>query len=614
MLKRLGRSGLLWSVALLLLPAVCAGWLAFNASIAASQEALRDAARQRLALLAGGLDSEIARFSYLPGMLALAPDINALLAAPGDTRRQADANHYLEAFNARAGTRVAYVLDPSGRVVASSNWRAPDSYFGENDAFRPYFREALAGRSSRFFGVGTSRGEPGYYLSSALRRQGRVIGVAVVKISLAPLESAWARNQALVWVADANRVVILSSRPDWKLGTIGALTPAQKRQHDASRQYNRLPLVPLPLVTERRLDDSARIVVWPGQGVAPRYLEQSHRLPGGSWTLGLLVSLRPVYDLALNRAALAAVLTALSLTGLLLLNERRRRIRAQLDARETLERANQQLEHQVALRTADLSAANLALQQEVQERTRAEAHLRQTQAELLQAGKLAVIGQMSAQLAHEINQPLAALATLSANTVKYLARGDLATAGSNLEKIAALVERMGKITGALRAFARKPDAAGGRADLGRALDHALFLLERRLAALPAVQLHRPAAPALTVRCDPNKLEQVLVNLLGNALDALADRPDGRIALDLAAADGMATLSVRDTGPGLSPEVRARLFEPFFTTKPVGLGLGLVLSAQIVADAGGTLEADNHPDGGAVFTVRLPLADEEATDV
>jgi C4-dicarboxylate-specific signal transduction histidine kinase len=588
----------------------------FNTSVSASLNELQHAADQRLELYAAGMDGEIEHFARLPSILGLTPAINSLLARPGERTRQTEANRYLEQLTQRTGARAIYILDNHGQVVATSNWRSADSYLGENDAFRPYFQEALRGRPSRFFGIGTTRSEPGYYLSQALYDGTQRLGVAVVKISLAELENRWNSGRALIWVSDSNRVVILASRPEWKFATLGALSPAETLRLEQSRQYNRIKLSPIKVDHLEQLSPTTRIVHWHAREDSPagsqRYLAQTRTLAGSNWKLTLLLSLGPVYTLALVRAALAAVLSILLLTSLFWVKERRRRQREKMSAREALQQAYRLLEHKVEQRTADLSASNMLLHAEIGERIRAEEHLRETQDELLQAGKLAVIGQLSTQVAHELNQPLAALRTLSGNTIKYLARGDLATASTNLETIGQLVERMGKITGALRSFARKSRGAG-RAHLGQTLDHALLLLEQRITQ-QAVEIDRvPGQEDLLARVDPNRLEQVLINLLANALDALQDIPEPRIEIRCSHTDNQCLkLCVHDNGQGLSAAALAHLFEPFFTTKSAdaGLGLGLALSTSIITEAGGTLAAANHPQGGAVFTLTLPQLPQE----
>lgn len=267
-------------------------------------------------------------------------------------------------------------------------------------------------------------------------------------------------------------------------------------------------------------------------------------------------------------------------------------------------------------RTADLSATNQLLQDEISERIRAERTLRAAQDELVQAGKLAVIGQLSTGIAHELNQPLAALRTLSGNGVRFLERGDLDTTRTNLERIAQLVDRMGLITGQLRTFARKSSGQLQPVSLQRALDNTLALLEPRLSEAHAeIRRHCPE-PGPVALCDINRLEQVLINLIGNALDAMHGQLTPCIEISCESVGRQARLTVRDFGPGLDEEAISHLFEPFFTTKEagVGLGLGLTISAGIIRDFGGTLKGANHPGGGAIFTLEIELSElsNEAT--
>ena len=603
-------------VALLALAALVtgAGWLGYRYTFDTALARQAERGQVQMRLYAQALESELARYDYVPSLLSLDARIDALLRDPRSPERVAQANAYLAALNGRAGTRVVYVLDAKGRVLATSNYQRPDSFLGEDLSFRPYFRSAIEGQLGRFYGVGTTRSESGYYLSAPLGDRDRPVGVAVVKIGLEPLENRWQGNDSQMLLADENGVVILASDPSWKLAVLRPLSDEQRARLDRNLQYNRAPLPQLALSLVRPLANG------PAQGgdalvrlrQGPPMLAQHLALPGTDWDLTLLTNTSQARVAALNSAALAGVLAAFVLLLAAAWNVRRRIASERQAARAALEAANSELERKVAERTADLSATNQQLQAEIAERIRTEAVLRQAQDGLLQAGKLAAVGQMSAGIAHELNQPLAALRTLSGNAEKFMARGDYQTAQGNLEKIVGLVERMGRITGALRSFARNP-AAGQRhaARLGEAVDNALFLLETRVAAIRP-RIARDIEPHLAVACDPNRLEQVLVNLIGNALDAIKDRPDPQLSLHAYEAGGMVHLTVRDNGPGLSEAAFARLFEPFFTTKPAGegLGLGLTLSAGILNENGGSLTAINHPDGGACFTLALPQAREE----
>ncbi|MNX85161.1 C4-dicarboxylate transport sensor protein DctB [compost metagenome] len=292
-------------------------------------------------------------------------------------------------------------------------------------------------------------------------------------------------------------------------------------------------------------------------------------------------------------------------------------------SRRMLEAAYDELERRVEARTADLMAINEQLEAEVAERTRTEGELRATQDELVQASKLAALGQMAAGITHELNQPLAALRTFSDNTRVLLERGQLDAATGNLSAIADLTARMGKITGQLKLFAGKARPRRHAVRVRAAIDHVLQLMAPRLAGVAltvrGLDSEEVEGAEIAVWADELKLEQVLLNLVGNALDAIAGegreaRQAGHIDITVHVAPEAVSVSVRDNGPGIPPDVLPRLFEPFFTTKEIGqgLGLGLAISTSIVREFGGQLTAQNAEGGGAEFVVTLRRAHQPAT--
>jgi two-component system C4-dicarboxylate transport sensor histidine kinase DctB len=265
------------------------------------------------------------------------------------------------------------------------------------------------------------------------------------------------------------------------------------------------------------------------------------------------------------------------------------------------------LEARVAARTRDLDAANRQLLQEVDERRRTENRLRQTQADLVQAGKLAALGQMSAALSHEFNQPLAAVKSYAENARTFLERGRLDEVASNITHISKMADRMAKISQHLRNFARRPQDQLRPISLHGVISDALALMQPRLSRDDAKVVIVPSdVEDIWVTAGQVRLQQVLVNLISNALDAMQDCTHPQMDLSVAHTDGMVCVSLRDYGPGIDDAVRDQIFDPFVTTKAPGhgLGLGLSISYNIVHDFGGTLTATNHPMGGAIFTVTL----------
>jgi two-component system C4-dicarboxylate transport sensor histidine kinase DctB len=315
-----------------------------------------------------------------------------------------------------------------------------------------------------------------------------------------------------------------------------------------------------------------------------------------------------VHELRQLAVALAAVLSAFLLLLILYARQRRRSVAQSLAAKEALERANDALERKVTERTSDLLTANTQLQREMSERRRAEEGL-------VQAGKLAALGQMAAGITHELNQPLAALRTLSANAGVFLQRGRMMDAVKNLEVIGDLIDRMGKITGQLKAFARKDPVQLRPVSLKRSLANGLFLLNQKATEQRVTIAEEWPGRDVWVLGDPTRLEQVIVNLGANAMDAMVGQAHQRMTIAVIVVGDWVQIAVRDNGPGIPEHHLPRLFEPFFTTKESGqgLGLGLVISIGIARELGGDLTAANRPEGGAEFVLRLQQAPKELLD-
>lgn len=600
---------------LVVLLMVALGYVSYLISEHKGVQALSENGERQLELHARTVESEISKYTYLPSVLELEANVSRLLNDPTPELRQ-DVNEYLEGLNRRSRSRAIYVLDTTGRVLATSNWRDADSYLGEDLSFRAYFQDAVRGLPGRFYGIGSTTGEPGYYLAHGLEQQGKIIGVAVIKVRLEALEERWQRARLEAFVSDENGIIILSSDPSRRLKSVRPLTPETKERLARSLQYYWWPLNELVPLAREPLAEGVEKLTFPANTSVDHdhtevsYLAQTRRLNDTPWHLTLLTPLQELRSEAARQGMLVAVACALVAFLLIAWNERRKVIATRLAAREALQEANNELERKIAERTADLRASNERLKAQIRERRLAEDTLRRAQDELVQAGKLAAIGQMSTSIAHELNQPLAALRTLSGNTVRFIERGALDTASTNLRTINELVDRMGRITASLRAFARRGDDKG-QASLRKAVDAALQVLNGRLENFD-LTLHEHFED-VALRIDQTRLEQILVNLVGNALDAMQALPLPELWLEGEIADGRYRLYVRDNGHGIGPEARKHLFEPFFTTKPGehGLGLGLTLSASLAAAAGGSLSAEHPSSGGTAFILSLPLLDTPA---
>ncbi len=538
-------------------------------------------ARGQLQLYAQSIRTLVERFSSVPEVLALDSDIRSLLRAPHDRQLRLALNQRLERLNAAAGSTVLYLLDAQGETLVASNWRDWSSFVGNNYAFRPYFQNALREGGARYFAVGVTTGIPGYFLSHVVRDEdGSLIGVLVVKLELEELQREWVDQPGVLLVADSHQVAILSNRPAWRFRTLQALDDQARAELIDVRKYAEQALKPLPSRVHRYIDDETAWTRMDGPDGTRDYLWQRMTLPDEGWTLHLLSDPGNLADARLSYRLAAAGVWMTFAFLLLFLFQRRKNQRLQAGIRERLER-------EVALRTAEL---------------------RQAQEGLVHAAKMAALGQMSAALAHEINQPLTALQMQLGSLRLLLDSGRPEAVRDGLQRIDGLLQRMAALTGHLKTFARKtPAGLSERLCLGDVLEQALQLLAPRMRS-EQVELRTQIDDEAEVLGDAIRIEQVILNLLHNALDAMAESETRILLVRIVREDDGCLLSVEDSGGGIAEETLGRVFEPFFTTKPVGqgLGLGLAVSYGIVRDLGGTLEAHNG-ELGAVFTLRLPAA-------
>jgi two-component system, NtrC family, C4-dicarboxylate transport sensor histidine kinase DctB len=562
----------------------------------------------QLDLYAAALDSALGHSKMVPAIVARQDSVRALLLATPKTRGPllARVNTYLEAVNGDSGSLAIYLIDLDGTVVASSNWNQSLSFVDSNVSYRPYFRNALAHGHGRFFGIGTNTGVPGLYFADAVRDGALPIGAVAIKVSVDALESAWRQPGEVALEVDRNGVIVISTVPSWKFMALAPIPLQRQQQIEVSRQYAGHAV---PLLSHRTVDTwdaSTHFVRYP-DWERPRherdFLELTRPAPQAGDTLIVLLDLEPAKHQ--QRLAFAFVTALFVIAGLYALYaiQRRHAIAEKLKSQDALRDANDRLEATVQARTAELTEANLQMQCEIRERTR-------TEQELVHAGKLAVLGQMSAGLTHELNQPLGAIRTLSDNARAFLERNQQALAVANLERIAKLVDNMAVLTSELKAFARKSDARREPVDLGDAIAHARLIYDARIVG-EGVEIDQRIPEGTLVWAGPSQLQQVLVNLLGNALDAMVDRPQRRISIVAEPGEVPDTvrLSVEDSGTGIAPEVLTHLFEPFVTTKPRGhgLGLGLAITLRLIHAFGAQISATNTPTGGARFTIEFMSA-------
>jgi two-component system C4-dicarboxylate transport sensor histidine kinase DctB len=574
-----------WGLVLLAC-AVLAIWVAGVATGHRELAELRKEAANAATLRAAYLQSEIERFRLVPITLADDSDIVAGLAGSRDALRRVDRKLAALARTTRAAQ--IYLLDARGTTLASSNAASATSFIGQNYAFRNYVRNAAAHGAAAQFALGTISDRPGLYLS----RRTRGGGYVVVKLEFDRIEREWARLGDITFVTGREGIVLITSRPQWRFTTTQPLSEAASHRFRAELQSGEGSLRPVPIAV---LDPATKPPIVRIDGArGPRLLWHSAATGSAGWHFNLLVSTRGI-DRAVRTARLSTLLLVLLLGGVAwIVRDRalRRAERAALAAARTGE-----LEALVAERTRDL-------RREMDERAAGEARADALREGLHQANRLASLGQITAGIAHETAQPVAAIRTYAANSRQLLARGDLATVEQNLSAIERLTERIGKVTAELRGFSRKGKGAIAPIALAEPVEGSLLILKSRLDRVRLRIAELP--PQVRVMADPVRLEQVLVNLLQNALEALDGVTDPAIVLEAELRGDAVVLSVADNGPGIAPEMRGRLFEPFATSRAAGLGLGLVIAGDIMTDMDGTLRLVPG-DRGARFEMELRRA-------
>lgn len=587
------------SIGLLLLFGLAIG--ALNVSSAYYLKEGSSRAQATLRLTIQSLEGRLRRFEVLPDLLADDEIIRSLALDPVRQDLRARANQWLKQQNTAVESSDIYVMTLDGKTVAASNFDRPDSFVGQNFDYRPYFKDAAAGGKGRFFAIGTTSGVRGYYFAAPVRSlEGTIIGVIALKIGLDEIEAEWRTQEYRILVSDPEGIIFLSTDPAWLYRGLLPLTPEQIAKTNTSRRYADADVSELPHIST--VEHGIPLISLSGDdGEAREYLLAKQLMPIAGWTVQVLLDAG--YMRRQAQLATAALLLFAGVAASILLMLRQRRL--QMAERIALqEQTKLDLERRIIERTADLERVNHQIVTEIAERRMTEQELRRTQDDLVQAGKLAALGQMSAALSHEINQPLAAARNYADSAAILIDRGESAKARENVNQIVSLIDRMATIAKHLRSVARKPDAPLQSIDLRSAVAEAVAMAESRITVANAVVVIDLPDDLPLVKAGAVRLQQVLANILSNAIDAVESSSNREITVSAAQSGQTILLTIRDHGPGVPPAIAARVFDPFFTTKRVGsgLGLGLSISYNIMKDFGGDLRVANNPEGGAAFTM------------
>ena len=560
-----------------------------------SYQQLQITNQQQLDRFSRHIDSQLGHFSFIPQLLSRQGIIiNALMAS--DNSAQLDlTNRHLATINKIVGASDTYLLDKHGTTIAASNWNKKSTFIGNNFAFRPYYQDAIKGSPGRYFALGSTSGKRGYYFSYPVNYAAETIGVVVVKMNLSLIEKDWAGKEQSFLVTDLNNVVFISSEIKWLYHSLSPLSEQQKDVLRETRRYLERQIDYVPI--SGNLNSNASLLTLDNKKWLPTYyLSLIKAFDDEQWNVRVLAPITPIlFDILLLFLLITLLYMLLYLT-LILIKQKQTRHQEQVLAEI---KSKQKLEFTVMQRTS-------ALQAEVEERHKAEAALRSTQKELIQSAKLAVLGQLSASISHELNNPLSAIRTYAENAVLFLDLDKLDQVSNNLSRITHLTERMAKISSQLKSFARKSNGELKIIALQPVILAAHELLKPQLKANKTELTMQLPRHSIYVKAEPIQLEQIVVNLLSNALQSMQYSDHKLIQIDLVVESDIAKIKVMDQGTGIDQAHLPHLFEPFFTTKETGLGLGLSISQQIINNMQGTLTAKNRMGSGAEFCVSLPV--------
>jgi two-component system, NtrC family, C4-dicarboxylate transport sensor histidine kinase DctB len=561
----------------------------------------RTEANLKVALLRAVLE----RPRALPLLLAKDRDVENALSS-GDPGAAEALSRKLEDLIAPTKAAVIYVVGANGIAISASNWREEKSFVGNDYTFRSYFSRGMQEGSAEHFALGTVSNRPGLYISQRVGTAKNPLGIVVAKMEFDRLEADWGDTQRPSFVTDRNHVVLITSLPSWRFMTTEPLEPSSVASIRDSLQFGDAPLVPLPLARLETFAPDASIVrvFLPGGG-AVRYLQIVVPVASTDWSFQYLLAMDGPVAAEMREFRLLSALALLTCLSVAAIWIRRRQMAELAMIRQVA--AREELERRVDARTRDLSLTRDSLQAEISNHRTTEARLQIVQQDLVQANRLAILGQVAAGVAHEINQPVATIRAYADNSKVFLDRQQVGPLKENLEFIAGLTDRIGAITDDLKALARRGRTAPEPVPLSEVLDGAVMLLKSRFTgSLDMLVIERVPA-ALEVMGSQLRLEQVFINLLQNALEAVEECDDGRVRVSAMESLTEVAITVADNGPGIAGDILAELFQPFNSSKEKGLGLGLVICKDIVADYGGRLEVETG-QSGTRFTVYLKRAE------
>ncbi len=547
------------------------------------------------------LKASIHQYEYLPALLATNQHVKTALQY--SQKNHTVLNQHLAFITQRSGASNAYVMNMSGKVIASSNHNKTNSFINKNYSFRPYFKQAIAQNTAPqsnfaavhktsldalfpqrfYYAIGATTGTPGFFISEpVMSNHNTLLGVVVVKLNLSHVEKVWQQSQQNILLSDDNNVVILSGRPEWRYRTIGLIPKPTLKSIKEQRQFSNKALNNLVINSFKpELLTHLNSLFWRIEDGL--YFVNYFNIKGSGWTL---------YTLKKNNQFVqsTALFFILLLSGLIL---------AYLYVRE------RQSKHRSRLRAEqEIKRVNASLEEKVEKRTKA---LRDTQEELVQQSKVAALGKMAATIVHELSQPLSAMNSSIAAINLKTEKNDWAGATKSIGRLSKLSRKMNAVIKLLKSFSYQDDKEIQQQPLAPLIKKSLLMYKDCLKEKNVVLTITSLENDVFVKVNPIKFDLVITNIIQNAMDAMEKCEEPRIAIAMQSQQQHATITIEDNGGGINSRIMGQLFNPYFTTKEIGKGLGLGLSIcyEIIREYGGNIEVNNLPQG-AQFIIKLPI--------
>lgn len=532
-----------------------------------SQETTKQA-ELRLKLYSNSIDSELERSRFITLLLGDNVRLKTLLSK---NQNKTVLNKYFNAITNTYSQNIT-LYDATGKILSSSEKALSSQIlsqipFSDSDNKKLIFSRIISPEAKNKF-----------VYAKLITQSEMTLGIILVEVNLSKIEKAWIDASEAVIVIDHLDQVLISSKPDWIKTKINDKSQPSQSSNILNSMQSFTQWEDLP--AEAYLNKNT-------------LLKLESNLSEQNWKILYYSTYATVREKVNGIIALEITALAILLTLIFYLLSRRSRIQSII----FMEESNK------------LRDINSKLKNEMNEREKAEKNLKVAEQSLEQHSKLAALGEMSAAVSHELNQPLAAMKTYLAGAKLLLQRDRPNEALSSFQRVDDLIERMNVITKQLKSYARKGREELVQVDLKMVISYALDIMASQLNLLQVEYLQQMPDEPVMVLGDQIRLEQVVINLIRNSLDAMAKTNNPKLKIILKT-NNNAVITVIDNGHGIS-DLKS-LFEPFYTTKDPGhgVGLGLAISSGIIKELEGRLVAKNSPDSGAIFEITLPLIDSE----